>query len=467
MDSTRTLSFLQLADADGNNAVTSKEIRALHLHRQLSSADHALQLATSLPKKLSPAVFASITEVQPRHAPWLKKALARMEASQAFWKEREPTPKGTRRKTVPKPSLPAPPPCATIWDAASTGNVSELRRLLEVEKRDVFRHHEADGGRTILHYACWHGHVNIVMYVTMFVQATKGLEALRLFVNCIDSAYSRCTPLLEACRSCQGHLNDKLKIIKLLVLYGATLEHQDAHGDNALHWSARVSSLPIVRYLVKETDAAVFAVITDNYKHEKPLDVAKRMLERKPSMQASEVYDLLRHVYRECNIRLKIQYGKKIRLHQEAERKTKRNDEVVHALDIARVCATRADGFWRSCHEAAESTRNALEAKLLDEAGKEAVGRAQLWLDTKDGKAWAKKELPSALDDLKNLIQDGTLPKPRDMKKVAAVRLGEAYIAVQETDAREQMRKKFMREHPLLESRDVEYYKRLVLAAPH
>ncbi|OQR87618.1 hypothetical protein ACHHYP_08469 [Achlya hypogyna] len=470
MDANRSLSFhtLQLADADGDNAVTSKEIRALHLHRQLSSADTDIVVAPSQPKRLSSAALASITEKQSRYAPWLQKALARMEHSKATWKEPEPAAKPVahpRRKITVKAPEPAPPTCASVWDAASTGNVDEVRRFLEVQKVDVFAHNEADGGRTLLHVASWHGQVSVVMFLTMFVQATKGLDALRLFVNCIDTAYSRCTPLLEACRSRKGALNDKLKIIKLLVLYGATLEHQDAHGDNALHWSARHSVLPIVRYLVKETDAAVFAVITDNFKLQKPLDVAKRVMETKATSSAVDVYNLLRLVYRECNIRLKIQYGKKIRLHTEAEIRAQRNEGIVHALDSARIWTARADALWHASHDGAEAHRNALEAKLLDEAGKEAVGKAQLWLETKDGKAWAKKELPAALEELKALVQDGTLPKPRDLKKAAAVRLGETYIATQETDTREQMRKKFTRDHPLLESRDVDYYKRLVASA--
>jgi len=41
------------------------------------------------------------------------------------------------------------------------------------------------------------------------------------------------------------------------------------------------SSLPIVRYLCKHTEGAVFASVADNYKRKKPLDVAERVdLER-------------------------------------------------------------------------------------------------------------------------------------------------------------------------------------------
>ncbi|OQS06601.1 hypothetical protein THRCLA_01360 [Thraustotheca clavata] len=448
---------LQSVDDRAKTAVTSKEIRALFLHRQLSSA------ARDEPAmRPSIGIVSTLGNAQPRYAPWLQKALARAEHSKNTWSVKEAPPKvpNARKNTVK--SKPNALKCATIWEASERGNVEELRRLLEGNKANVFARNENDGGKTILHYACFNVQLNIVMYITMYIQATKGLEALRLFVNCIDTAYNRCTPLLETCMTLKGNVNDKLKILKLLVLYGATLEHQDAHGDNALHWSVRNSCLPIVRYLVKETDAAVFAVITDNFKLQKPLDVAKRVMDKKPTLNSVEVYNLLRLVYRECNIRLKIQYGKKIRLHNEAEVKANQKEDTMQALDNARIWTTRTDALWNTCHDTAEVTRNAIESKFVDEAGKEAVGKAQLWLETKDGKAWMKKELPNALDNLKNLVQDGTLPKPRDLKRTAAVRLCEAYISTQESEMREQMRKKFTRENPPLDSREVEYYKRMV-----
>ncbi|KAF0682796.1 Aste57867_25095 [Aphanomyces stellatus] len=467
------LPYAELAQADinGDHTITSTELHALQLQRQLASSTHLL-LQTQRQSSARPinnqastpvVVVAADPKHQPpkgRYAPWLKKALAKMEHAQSVWTHVDPEAANQHARKAPKAMSTAA--CPTIWDAAHAGHVAEVRRWLEVEKANVFAHNEGEGGKTILHVACWHGHVSVVMYVTMFVQATKGLDALKTFVNAIDTVYSRCTPLLETCRSRQGNLNDKLKILRLLVQFGAVVEHQDAHGDNALHWSARMHALPIVRFLIKETDAAVFAFISDNYKRQKPLDVAKLANDHKPTMCTTQVYDVLRRIYKDCNIRLKIQYGKKIRLQHEAEVRASRNEDVMHALDMARVLVSQAEDSWHDVHDAAETVRNDLETNVLDTSGKEALGKAQLWLETKDGKAWLKKELPNATEDVKTLVQKGMMPKPRDMKKAAAVRLAENYISEQETNMRDLMKKKFGREHPNLESREVEYYKRLV-----
>ncbi|KAH9112206.1 hypothetical protein AeMF1_013442 [Aphanomyces euteiches] len=395
-----------------------------------------------------------------RYAPWLKKALARMEHSKAIWCKQEAppvievtkSPKTKRRGQI----------FDSIWDATRAGDVTEVKRFLETSKINVFAHNEAEGGRTLLHIACWNGHVKLVMYLTMFIQAAHGLDTLKRSVNAIDTTYSRCTPLLEVCRSRKGDINDKIKILKLLIQFGAVVEHQDAHGDNALHWSVRMHSLPIVRFLINDTDAAVFASISDNLKRQKPIDIAKVAMELKPSMNTVEIYDTLRRISKECNIRLKIQYGKKIRLQEEVASRAERSEFISHAVASARVLSSQVEKIWLSTHSMAESVRNNLETSALNHSGNEAVGKAQLWLETKDGKTWIKDNLQDELDQVKSLIQRGVIPKPRDLKKAAAVRLSDKYVADQEATAREIMRKKFSRDHPALDSRELEYYKRLV-----
>ncbi|RQM28845.1 hypothetical protein B5M09_008326, partial [Aphanomyces astaci] len=259
-----------------------------------------------------------------------------------------------------------------------------------------------------------------------------------------------------------GDVNAKLKILQLLVQFGAVVEHQDCHGDNALHWSARMQALPTTRFLIQDTDAAVYALISENHKRQKPLDVAKLARDAKPSMVTSAIFDLLSRVHRDCNVRLKIQYGKKLRLHAEAEARARRVDDVTHAADSARMLCHSADQMWTMALEAAECVRNDMEAKVLDEGGKDAVGRARVWLETKEGKAWVKKEAPDAIEAIKSLVHKGVVPKPRDLKKAAAVRVMEEYVLGQETNMRDLIKKKFGREHPAFESRDVEYYKRVV-----
>ncbi|ETV98704.1 hypothetical protein H310_08800 [Aphanomyces invadans] len=485
-NSALSYSALHAADVNGDHSVTAAEVRAMGLARQL--ADSPPPLAETIPPSQPSAARSS---QKGRYAPWLKKALGKMHHAEALWQKHRPdtaqppkapqlhsvhlAKKGSQTKSilhrVVVPSIPAvdaepslAEPVTTIWTAARDGNVAEVRRLLDADKMKVFSHNEMDGGKTILHIACWHGHVQVVMFVTMFVQATYGLDALSTYVNAIDTAYMRSTALLDTCRSLKGDVNAKLQILKLLVQFGATVEHQDAHGDNALHWSARMQAVPTVRYLIQDTDAAVYAFISENHKRQKPLDVAKLARDAKPCMATNAIYDLLRRVYKDCNIRLKIQYGKKLRLQAEAESRMRRMEDVAHAVDVARVLCLGADQMWTTAMDTAETVRNDLEAKVLDEGGKEAVGRAQLWLETKEGKAWIKNEQPEAVDAIKTLVQKGMIPKPRDLKKAAVVRLCESYVAHQEADMRDLIKKKFGRDHPSFESRDVEYYKRLVHA---
>ncbi|RHY30131.1 hypothetical protein DYB32_004590 [Aphanomyces invadans] len=519
-NSALSYSALHAADVNGDHSVTAAEVRAMGLARQL--ADSPPPPAENIPP---PQPSAARSSQKGRYAPWLKKALGKMHHAEALWQKHRPdtaqppkapqlhsvhlAKKGSQTKSilhrVVVPSIPAvdaepslAEPVTTIWTAARDGNVAEVRRLLDADKMKVFSHNEMDGGKTILHIACWHGHVQVVMFVTMFVQATYGLDALSTYVNAIDTAYMRSTALLDTCRSLKvrniflellhplvllcgsvesssvaqvpwtgrtvGDVNAKLQILKLLVQFGATVEHQDAHGDNALHWSARMQAVPTVRYLIQDTDAAVYAFISENHKRQKPLDVAKLARDAKPCMATNAIYDLLRRVYKDCNIRLKIQYGKKLRLQAEAESRMRRMEDVAHAVDVARVLCLGADQMWTTAMDTAETVRNDLEAKVLDEGGKEAVGRAQLWLETKEGKAWIKNEQPEAVDAIKTLVQKGMIPKPRDLKKAAVVRLCESYVAHQEADMRDLIKKKFGRDHPSFESRDVEYYKRLVHA---
>lgn len=61
----------------------------------------------------------------------------------------------------------------------------------------------------------------------------------------------------------------RLEIVQLLVEAGSDVDHQDSHGDNVLHWCARLSHVMLLRYLLQETTAASEAVFTENFKREK------------------------------------------------------------------------------------------------------------------------------------------------------------------------------------------------------
>lgn len=46
------------------------------------------------------------------------------------------------------------------------------------------------------------------------------------------------------------------------------MAHQDAHGDNVLHWCARESRATLLRYFLAKTDASVTALAAENYKRD-------------------------------------------------------------------------------------------------------------------------------------------------------------------------------------------------------
>lgn len=110
------------------------------------------------------------------------------------------------------------------------------QRGVDVRKRAP----TSEGGTSILHIAVWNGHLPLVEWLLKHVGEKYGPDALHAVVNEADTAYYRCTPLIAACRTKVGFLNDRLKIVKLLVTAGANASVQDAYGDTCLHWAARL-----------------------------------------------------------------------------------------------------------------------------------------------------------------------------------------------------------------------------------
>lgn len=60
----------------------------------------------------------------------------------------------------------------------------------------------------------------------------------------------------------------RLEVVRLLVQSGGDVAHQDAHGDNVLHWCARESRATLLRFFLLETDASAAAAAAENYKRE-------------------------------------------------------------------------------------------------------------------------------------------------------------------------------------------------------
>jgi len=138
-------------------------------------------------------------QVTSRYAPWLQKALIKMEHSKKTWhalerlsqQESNAQHKLKEQETVYN----------DVWEAIHNGNLNEVKRFVEVERQNPFQHNENEGGKTMLHIACWHGYFEVVVFLMTYVQTIKGSDAVKLLVNAIDTAYNRCTPILEICRS--------------------------------------------------------------------------------------------------------------------------------------------------------------------------------------------------------------------------------------------------------------------------
>jgi ankyrin repeat protein len=81
--------------------------------------------------------------------------------------------------------------------------------------------------------------------------------------------------------------------VQLLLNANVNVTHQDATGDNALHWAARNSHLDVVKYLCRKSESAVLAVVAENFQREKPTDVARKKFEKKETTATTEIYGIL------------------------------------------------------------------------------------------------------------------------------------------------------------------------------
>ncbi|EQC40755.1 hypothetical protein SDRG_01826 [Saprolegnia diclina VS20] len=129
-----------------------------------------------------------------------------------------------------------------IWSATKTGKLDVLQKYFLIEspaKLLVLHNRDVDEGRrTLLHTACWSGHVSVVEY----------LLRMGADVDAVDSVLSKTTPLIEAARA------GRLDVVKLLLSEGACVSHQDFHGDTPLHWAARRGWNSLVMHMVRFTE---------------------------------------------------------------------------------------------------------------------------------------------------------------------------------------------------------------------
>uniref|UniRef100_K3WMM3 Uncharacterized protein n=1 Tax=Globisporangium ultimum (strain ATCC 200006 / CBS 805.95 / DAOM BR144) TaxID=431595 RepID=K3WMM3_GLOUD len=358
-----------------------------------------------------------------RYPPWLAKALKTKEHSERFWtqqqRQQQQEPPNSHTVQGPETSLSSSEQTHdSIWDAIACDDAAYVEAFVSQDPQRVFMRREktymtesgaghtgtsARTGATMLHEASTHGALRVTQYLLSFAKANFLLETCTRLINSVDTCYSRTTPLLAACQSSKGLMTQRLEIVRLLVAAQADVDHQDAHGDNVLHWCARDSHVVLLRFFLIETEASVNAIFTENYKRDNPLDIAKRQLSRAPSMTTTTTLNLLHHVDHKYNNRTKMQVLERYQTAQQSGIDARESE----TLQQAEVNRQRAEDT-HVASAAAAAPLNAME-----------------WLNTKDGKAYVKKQLPDAM-----------AAKPEDLKSTAAERVRGMYCREQEAAAK-------------------------------
>ena len=295
-----------------------------------------------------------------------------------------------------------------------------------------------------------------------------GKNELHKYVNSIDSHGSKVTPLLEACRTRVGFMKDRLNVLSMLLNNGADLRAKDVHGDNCLHWAARTGSLPVVRFLLKMTEGAVWASMDENILRKRPIDLAlEQCCERVQIVTTDEeqqtadvqivqgedsaitvhledlfplpldttddtspdrpvmllathkeyardaVYAQLLRLVQGSNVRLKIQRNRERRENDKKRRIQKLQDEKDQIVELASSTAMDATAEWVRQREGAQIVRqNAEDAYVAGVVSKE-VEDATAFLDSTEG----KREYKKRATDIQNRRKEAALtrgePKPK------------------------------------------------------
>lgn len=424
------------------------------------------------------------TASEPRYPPWLRRALAKSAESSRIRSPTDSKRTSDSRKTQVPAQSAAPVavsgfPLAAdeaeiVWDAAARDDVGRVSAYVDEHKQRVFVRRDllrrVGGGESLLHVAATHGSVEVMRFLVAFLEANFSHDTQRQAVNAVDTVYSRTTPLIAACRSSGGVALNRLEILKLLVRGGATTTAVDAHGDNVLHWCARKGSAALLRFFLMETDASGGAAFARNNKREtvscqrqqnsmsplsnkplrcmQPLDIAQRRLRHNRTLTTSTVYSLLRNVDRECNLRLRIQLICRGQGALSAQAMAHDSDQLRRCIESAELLTQRSVGTWSEALKQAEKYRQRAEEDSATTASEHARSQALEWLESKDGKAYVKKQAPVATAELKQLVQNGTVPKPKDMKKAAAQFAAESFAQKQAQNARQEATNAFQAQRP-------------------
>jgi ankyrin repeat protein len=135
-----------------------------------------------------------------------------------------------------------------LFDAAKKGNLEELRRLVEEEGYDPSGWTNSMGS-TPVHYACVHGHLDVVKYLVERFGKVSTVDARDMLgVNALHYA------------SNHGFLD----IVAYLVeQWGAAVDARADDGWTPLHFACYENHLEVARYLVELWGAKVNAKAAD------------------------------------------------------------------------------------------------------------------------------------------------------------------------------------------------------------
>ena len=462
-----------------------------------------------------------------RWNPAQKRLLERMRWSKAFWKQQREKdggsskadgaggPSGSRPSTRASGSSSRPvsrkkASHASIWEAAEKGDLKALKDFVQMKRFDVRKHDYMHDKGTLLHKAAWYSHAPLIRWLLEHVKRRYGEDALRAFVNDVDSYATGTTALINAASTRIGVLNDRLDVIKHLLEAGARIEHKDAHGDTALHWAARNGSLPVVKFLLKSTEGAVFASMLDNFAHKRPLDVAleqrcervivirrdtlagtvtvrpegaprdevsmqrdvpagdihplvidsrhhayglqageERVLcETHSDRKRDELYFALLAMLQGSNVRIKIQRNRKRREEEEHQRKLDISEARAQILEEARVASEVAEVEWLRQRQEAEKVRQADEDALVAIKSERAVEEAVRYMDTREGKAEIKMRARNIEREKRNEYKARDERAPKKLSKQCYAQAQGEFVHEREEDARIQAIRTFRRSNP-------------------
>ena len=288
----------------------------------------------------------------------------------------------------------------TAFDAAREGSVPKLKKFIEKEGFDPRTHDDAKGGSTILHYAAWGGNVAALQYIIHHVRQTFGEEALVQFVNSIDTVHNRSTALIEACRSNIGVVSERLECIRDLIDAGADPNLSDSSGDNCLHIAVRNASLPVVRYLTHNTQAALLASTATNCRLQKPIDIAAAKCGLRPPNYDQKtdvphtqfaIFKLLQALLISANLRLKITALGDQRATRLARLRAQRQSDMQKIRQKIEQISARSWTAWSVQKDQAEQVRSE-ERDLIFQAAKEQyLHHFEQYLETSAGAASLQK----------------------------------------------------------------------------